>query len=58
MLRATIEKRKREQIEKIKVRQQVTKQRNDQMIQNKKVKLDQKIIHARANREIELTNIK
>ena len=58
MLRATIEKSKREQLEKIKVRQQVTKQRHDQMQKEKKTKLDKKIIHARENREIELTNIK
>lgn len=61
MLRAQIVKNRREQMEKIRTRQQDTKTRHDRMQQAKRTKrekLHDKIEHARENRNMELTNIK
>ena len=58
MLRAQIVQNRQKQLEKIKARQLDNKSRLDRMQQEKRTKLNDKIEHARENRNIELTNIK
>ena len=46
------------QLNKLRARQKDTKSRHDQMVKDKRTKLNDKIIHARENRNMELSNIK
>lgn len=62
LLRTQIVQNKQKQLEKIRARQQDIKIRlnkcQKEIQQEKRIKLNDKIVHARENRELELTNIK